>query len=454
MLHLSGFTKAHPVLVRALCCAALAGEPSHRPGSTVGIDLGTTNSAIAILDGGSPSMVPNARGELTTPSVVAYTEDGAVLVGAAAIEQASTNVANTVFSAKRFIGRPWGRGTTQYIAGAGAKVHEGEEGEVLFACPAASEPVSAEEVSAQVLLSLLADAERQTGCRAERAVITVPAYFDDEQRFATMTAARLAGLTSIDLLAEPVAACLAHQLTGATGTVLVFDLGAGTFDVSVLKLGDEGRVEVMATSGDARLGGNDFDALLVEWLAEECSERLADGKVQLTPQLRRQLGDAAEAAKKQLSVVKSVTVPLPATGADGCGSSVDLSRAVLEKLCDPLFRRLREPLYEVALSARLTLPGELDPEYGQVKKKLKSKQRKEAAKLRPEGRQKYLPTGAAVDEIVLVGGGTHMVGVRKLVSNMFAVDPRRTVDPMQVPLCFSCQDPLSRALTACPTCIA
>ena len=289
-----------------LCCAAaaFAGE-----GLTVGIDLGTTNSAIAILRDGKPFVVPNAEGSLTTRSVVAYTAAGDALVGSKALEQATANVPNTVHSAKRFIGRSLRSLDPDIVAAAGVAVHAAEDGSALFACPALPEPATAEEVSAQVLLALLDDAERHTGRRAQRAVITVPAYFDDRQRVATRTAATLAGLTQVDLLAEPVAACLAHQLTGAKGTFLVFDLGAGTYDVSVLRLSDSGSVEVVATSGDARLGGNDFDAVLFSWLEKEArSLGCCD-----SPSARRHLRAAAEAAKQRLSVVTRVEVPLVET---------------------------------------------------------------------------------------------------------------------------------------------
>jgi molecular chaperone DnaK len=232
------------------------------------------------------------------------------------------------------------------------------------------------------------------------------------------------------LLAEPVAACLAHGLTGATGTVLVFDLGAGTFDVSVLRISEGGSVEVVATSGDPRLGGNDFDSALLRWLADESDE--LGIHVRDDPSAMRQLAEACEAAKKRLSVVSSVSVPLPSADVarHGDSPSVTLSRKQLEVLCDTLLRRLKLPLYEVALSARVTLPGELNPDHGKVVRKLNAKKRRALSKVRPEGRQNYLPTGAPIDEVILVGGATHMVAVRRLVSNVFGVDPRRTVDPM------------------------
>lgn len=216
-------------VMRVLLFTSLASDQHTAPlrGRTVGIDLGTTNSAIAILTDGAPEIVPNSRGELTTPSVVSYRADGSVIVGADAVVEPSCHVLNTVYAAKRFIGRPFSS-VQAYKAAAGAAVREGNEGEPVFVLPARpDERIRPEEVSAQVLRALLDDAERHTGLRAERAVVAIPAYFDEQQRFATLTAARLAGLSEVQLLAEPVAACVAHQLKGGTGTILVFDLGAG-----------------------------------------------------------------------------------------------------------------------------------------------------------------------------------------------------------------------------------
>ncbi len=417
---------------RVVCCAA---------GLTVGIDLGTTNSAIAVLrDGGVPTIVPNARGEPTTPSVVAYTAAGGVLVGQEAVEQAHANVANTVVSAKRFIGRSY-RAARADVGAVGFAVREDEEGGgVLFSCPAAAEALAPEEVSAQLLIQLLDDAERATGVRAARGVVTVPAYFNDAQRRATRVAAQLAGLEQVELLAEPVAACLAYGLSGAVGTALVFDLGAGTFDVSALRLtGGGATVEVIATSGDSHLGGSDFDARIVAHLLE----RAEAAGLPASAGARRGLSEAAEAAKKRLSVVKAVRVDLTEAcerggagavsevgGSSESGAVTELSRATVEALCEPLLQRLRAPLYEVSLTSRIALPGEAE-ETGVMRKKPNAKARKQLAKIRPSGRQKYLPLGTPVDEIVLVGGATHMVAVRKLVANLFGVDPRRTVNPME-----------------------
>ena len=206
---------------RVLCCAAT--------GCTVGIDLGTTNSAVALLRDGVPVMVPNGNGNLTTPSVVAYTDDG-VIVGDDALSQARSNVGNTLHSFKRFLGRSLNQ-VERDAEAVGFNVVGGEDGGVAFVCPASPEPVAPEEASAAMLRQLVADAEKFAGTAVTSAVITVPAYFTEKQRAATRVAAALAGLDRVALLSEPVAACLAYGLSGAVGTVLVFDLGAGTFDV-------------------------------------------------------------------------------------------------------------------------------------------------------------------------------------------------------------------------------
>ena len=414
----------------AVCTSAL----------TVGIDLGTTNSAIAVLRQGRPVVVPNRRGELTTPSVVAFTDSG-VLVGAEALEQSRSNVANTVVAAKRFIGRTF-RACRADARSAGFDVRKAAEGGgVVFNLPAEPTPILPQEVSAALLLQLLADAERATGAAPTAAVITVPAHFDDAQREATRTAAALAGLAEVTLLEEPVAAALAYGLSGKPGTALVLDLGAGTFDVSVLQLtpaeaADElMRVEVVATAGDAHLGGHDLDVALTSHLCDEAEARGLAPRA--NPVAVRRLAEVAEDAKKRLSVVKRVEIELrgEAEGeaerergaAEGCTYS--LSRETLEVLGDPLLRRMREPLYQLALSARIALPGELEPP--RPARKPKAKVRAKEAALRPAGKQKHLPKGTPVDEVLLVGGGTHIVAVRKLVGTLLGVDPRRTVDPMQ-----------------------
>jgi molecular chaperone DnaK len=427
-LSLVGIIPTHTASTQMLLLAGLFAA-CHAPGLTVGIDLGTTNSAVAILRDGSPELVKNRHGQTTTPSAVAFLTDGKVVVGDEAVTQSSQNVQNTVLAAKRYIGRSI-EAVRQNAAGMGFKFVDDGDGGILFELPELSSPISPEECSAHILSNLLDDAEQATGRRATRAVITVPAYFTDRQRRSTRAAAALAGLDDVMLLAEPVAACLAHGLTGATGTVLVFDLGAGTFDVSVLRISEGGSVEVVATSGDPRLGGNDFDSALLRWLADESDE--LGIHVRDDPSAMRQLAEACEAAKKRLSVVSSVSVPLPSADVarHGDSPSVTLSRKQLEVLCDTLLRRLKLPLYEVALSARVTLPGELNPDHGKVVRKLNAKKRRALSKVRPEGRQNYLPTGAPIDEVILVGGATHMVAVRRLVSNVFGVDPRRTVDPM------------------------
>jgi len=401
------------------------------PGVTVGIDLGTTNSAIAVLRDGKPEIVPNKDGGLTTPSTVAFLPGGGVLVGEEAVKQAASNVANTFYAAKRFIGRPM-KEVQPYINNVGFSVATNDNGDPLFHSPVLQEPIAPEEVSAQVLQSLIRDAERATGKNVARAVVTVPAYFDQRQRDATRAAAVLAGVTEVQLLPEPVAACLAHRLSGATGLVVVFDLGAGTFDISILKMRESGDVEVKATSGHSKLGGNDFDAKLVHWLAKE-AEKLGH-PVKGNKEKMRRLADDAEAAKIKLSVLKSAEVPVP-TNVDREVSQEDaptikLERSTFENLCEPLFLELKKPVLEAALSARVTLPGEVVNKEKMMKKPKKKVRDKLKLNL-PEGKKKWFPTGDSIDEVIMVGGATEMSAVRKFIENLFGVQPRRTVDPMQ-----------------------
>ena len=431
-------------------------------GCTVGIDLGTTNSAVAVLRDGKPVIVPNRHGETSSPSVVAYTAEGA-LVGQDALAQAATNPENTIIGAKRFLGKNLKAVKVDVERAAFAVANGGGAGGVAFLCPAAPAPLAPEAVCAQVLQELLADVERFAGEPAKRAVVTVPAYFSNAQKEATRAAATLAGLEEVQLLSEPVAASLAYGLSGSTGTVVVFDLGAGTFDVSVLALRSDGDVEVLATSGDAHLGGADFDAALCSWLRDALRE--ADVALPAGAAGQVVLATAAEEAKKRLSVLKEVDVggdDAPSSSAVAVAAAEDddaradqptgprldvqqaaagteppaagavrVSRARLEELSEPLLQRLKGPLYEAAVMAGVTLPGEVVKEKrGKMAKKPKAKLRKKMAKLVPEGKQKHLPLGESIDEIVMVGGATHMVAVRKLVSNLFGVDPRRTVDPM------------------------
>lgn len=403
------------------------------PGVTVGIDLGTTNSAIAILRNGEPEIVSNSDGSLTTPSTVAFLPGGGVLVGQEAVAQAASNVANTLHAAKRFIGRPM-KEVINYVRNVGFSVKKNEDGDPMFHCPVLKEPIAPEQVSAQVLKSLIGDAERATGKHVARAVVTVPAYFNQRQKDATRAAALLAGVKEVQLLAEPIAACLAHRLSGATGLAVVFDLGAGTFDISVLKLHASGDVEVKSTSGHPRLGGNDFDAALVKWLAKR-AENLGH-PVKGDKRKMRRLAEAAEAAKIKLSVLKSVEVSVPtASDADGGDEDVPkikLHRKAFEDVCDSLFLELRKPVLEAAHSARITLPGEMmEFKKGKMVKKQKKKVRESLKLSLPPGKKTPFPVGDKVDEVILVGGATEMSAVRKFISHEFGVQPRRTVDPMQ-----------------------
>src|SRR6266702_3713473 len=279
----------------------------------VGIDLGTTNSVIAAMEGGEPTVIVNAEGSSTTPSVVAFTESGERLVGQLARRQAILNPKGTIYSAKRFIGRRYEE-VTDEIKAVGFDVVEGSEGMVRF--DVRGKQYAPEEISALVLRKLAEDAAKFLGERVRQAVVTVPAYFNDAQRTATKDAGRIAGLEVLRIINEPTAAALAYGLDKkGSETVLVYDLGGGTFDVSILDIGD-GVVEVRATAGDTHLGGDDFDRRLVDHLADEFQR---DNGVDLRsdPQALQRLFEAAEKAKVELSSVTQTLVSLPFITADG-----------------------------------------------------------------------------------------------------------------------------------------
>src|SRR4051795_11217946 len=308
----------------------------------VGIDLGTTNSVIAVTEGGKPTVIANAEGARTTPSVVAFTESGERLVGQLARRQAILNSKGTIYSAKRFIGRRYDEVASEKDA-VTFDVVPGPEGAVRF--NVRGKQYAPEEISAQVLRKLVDDASKYLGEKITEAVITVPAYFNDAQRQATRDAGRIAGLEVLRIINEPTAAALAYGLDKkGHETVLVFDLGGGTFDVSLLDVGD-GVVEVRATAGDSHLGGDDFDRRLVDYLADEF-QRENNIDLRKDPQALQRLFEAAEKAKVELSSVTQTQVNLPFVTADANGPkhlTTTINRSKFEELTHDLVERTMGP---------------------------------------------------------------------------------------------------------------
>src|ERR1700761_4352274 len=360
----------------------------------VGIDLGTTNSVIAATEAGRPSVIPNAEGSRTTPSVVAFTPQGERLVGQLARRQAILNPKGTIYSAKRFIGRRYDEVTSEQNA-VSFDVVAGPDGAVRF--DVNGRQYAPEEISALVLRKLADDAGKSAGEKVTEAVITVPAYFNDAQRQATKDAGKIAGLEVLRIINEPTAAALAYGLDKKQNeTVLVFDLGGGTFDVSILDIGD-GVVEVRATAGDTHLGGDDFDRRIVDYLADEFQR---DNGIDLRtdPQALQRLFEAAEKAKVELSSVTQTTVSLPFITADASGPkhlNTTLMRSTFEQITADLVERTTGPVRQVLADARLT--------------------------------------DADIDEVILVGGSTRIPAVQNLVRRLTGgKDPNMTVNPDEV----------------------
>lgn len=360
----------------------------------VGIDLGTTNSVVAVMEGGKPTVISNAEGGRTTPSVVAYAKNGDLLVGQIAKRQAVINPENTFYSVKRFIGRQAAE-VKKELRQTPYKVEE-VKGKIRLKCPNLNKSFAAEEISAQVLRKLANDANKYLGEKVDQAVITVPAYFNDSQRQATKDAGKIAGLEVLRILNEPTAASLAYGLDKKNNeTILVFDLGGGTFDVSVLEVGD-GVFEVLSTSGDTRLGGDDFDEKIVDWLLNEF-EKEENCTIKNDSQALQRLTEAAEKAKVELSNLSQTEINLPFITAteDGAKHIVKtLTCAKFESLCSDLFDRCRIPVKNALKDAKLT-----------------SKQ---------------------IDEVVLVGGSTRIPAVKKLVKEILGKEPNETVNPDEV----------------------
>jgi molecular chaperone DnaK len=364
-------------------------------GKVVGIDLGTTNSVVAVMEGGKPIAIANSEGMRTTPSVVAFSKDGDRLVGQMARRQSVLNPQNTFFGVKRFIGRQYPE-LNPASKRVPYTIRQDANGRIAIKCPRLNRDFAPEEVSAMVLRKLADEATRYLGEPVTGAVITVPAYFNDAQRQATRDAGRIAGLDVKRIINEPTAASLAYGLDRRDNqTILVFDLGGGTFDVSVLDVGD-GVFEVRSTSGDSQLGGNDFDKKIVDWLAEKFLE--TEGlDLRRDRQALQRLMEAAEKAKIELSGIGVTDINLPFITATPEGPKhieTRLTRGQFESMCDDLVRRLKLPVKQALIDADLT------------------------------PRQ--------IDDVVLVGGGSRMPMVQQLVRSIIDREPNQNVNPDEV----------------------
>jgi molecular chaperone DnaK len=359
----------------------------------IGIDLGTTNSVVAVMEGGEPKVIPNAEGNRTTPSVVAFTKSGERLVGQVAKRQSVTNPKNTVFSIKRFMGRKYVE-VNEEMKMVPYEVERAENGDVRISVE--GKKYSPPEISAMILGKLKQAAEDYLGEKVERAVITVPAYFNDAQRQATKDAGRIAGLTVDRLVNEPTAAALAYGLDKKKDqTIAVYDFGGGTFDISILEVG-EGVVEVKATNGDTHLGGDNIDQRIIEWLLEEFKK---DQGINLgnDPMAIQRLKEAAEKAKIELSSAQETDINLPFITADASGPkhmNIRLTRPKLEQLVEDLVQRSIEPCRQALKDAGVE--------------------------------------ASAIDEVVLVGGQTRMPAIQKVVKDFFGKEPHKGVNPDEV----------------------
>ncbi len=359
----------------------------------IGIDLGTTNSVVAIMEGGSPKVIPNEEGQNTTPSVVAFTKDGKRLVGIVAKRQAVTNPENTIYSIKRFIGHKYDESLKE-IKQMPYKLVKRSNGDIAVDC--FGEHYTPEEISAAILAKLKHAAENYLGQTVTEAVITVPAYFNDSQRQATKDAGKIAGLNVRRIINEPTAAALAYGADKKkNGTVAVFDFGGGTFDISILEIQD-GVIEVKATNGDTHLGGDDVDQVIINYLMEEFKKEqgidLRNDRMAL-----QRLKEAAEKAKIELSSTQETEVNLPYITADASGPkhlTTKITRAKLEALCSSIFERLLIPCKKAMDDAKLTKNQ--------------------------------------IDEVILVGGSTRIPKVQQLVKDFFGKEPNKSVNPDEV----------------------
>ena len=362
-------------------------------GKIIGIDLGTTNSVVAVMEGGEPVVITNSEGGRTTPSVVAFTKDGNRLVGQVAKRQAVTNPENTLYSIKRFMGRKFDEVTSE-IKQVPYKVEKAGNGDVRI--DAEGKQYSPPEIAAMVLQKLKQSAEDYLGSKVDQAVITVPAYFNDAQRQATKDAGKVAGLEVLRIVNEPTAAALAYGLDKKKDEIIaVFDFGGGTFDISVLEVG-EGVVEVKSTNGDTHLGGDDVDEVLVSWIIDEFKKDqgidLHNDKMAL-----QRLKESAEKAKVELSSAMETEINLPFITADAAGPKhlvMKLTRSKFEQLVEPILKRLMPPVEQAIKDAGLT-PKE-------------------------------------IEEIVLVGGSTRIPKVQEMVKEYFGKEPNKSVNPDEV----------------------
>nr|YP_009541726.1 heat shock protein 70 chaperone [Synarthrophyton chejuense]AYR05735.1 heat shock protein 70 chaperone [Synarthrophyton chejuense] len=361
----------------------------------VGIDLGTTNSVVAVMEGGKPTVIPNSEGFRTTASVVAYTKNGDKLVGQIAKRQAVINPENTFYSVKRFIGCKKEE-IKKELKQSSYTIVTDDNLNIKIECPALNKNFAPEEISAQVLRKLADDASKYLGESITQAVITVPAYFNDSQRQATKDAGKIAGLDVLRIINEPTAASLSYGLEKQNNeTILVFDLGGGTFDVSVLEVGD-GVFEVLSTSGDTHLGGNDFDSQIVQWLIKEFKndENMDLGK---DKQALQRLTEAAEKAKIELSNVYQANINLPFITATDTGPKHlerTITRAKFENLCADLINRCQVPVNNALNDAQLD--------------------------------------SSKIDQVVLVGGSTRIPAIQDLVKKIIGRDPNQSVNPDEV----------------------
>ena len=363
-------------------------------GKIIGIDLGTTNSCVAVMEGGEPTVIPNAEGARTTPSVVGFNDKGERLVGVVAYRQAVANPDNTVFSIKRFMGRKFNE-VEKEIKKVPYKVVEGKNGDAWVEI--LGKKYSPPEISAMILQKMRQTAEDYLGEKVQKAVVTVPAYFNDSQRQATKDAGKIAGLEVERIVNEPTAASLAYGLDkeSSNRTIAVFDLGGGTFDISILEIGD-GVFEVKSTNGDTHLGGDDFDQEIIDWMVEEYKKQKG---IDLSedPMALQRLKEAAETAKCELSTTQSTNINLPFITADSSGAKhldMTLTRSKLEQLVDGLVDRTVEPC-KIAL--------------------------KDAG-----------VEASQIDDVLLVGGQTRMPLVQKKVTEIFGREPHKGVNPDEV----------------------